>query len=161
MSYYDMESFFYGNVAAQIMVILLIIAIWVGLFFLFRAITLWYLKINKMLKEMQRSNEYLMRITMALEQGGRIPPMGGGFVPGPAVPGANPIMPGVNPVVPENNPAMPGEAPVMDASLQTFGMGAANEKPETAQAPEKHVCRQCGAVLQDGASFCVQCGTRN
>ncbi len=178
MNYYDAERFFYGNVAAQIIVIILIIAIWVGLFFLFRAITLWYLKINKMLKELQKSNEYLMRITMAVEQGNRMPPAGGGFGPGslmpgpgPAMPGNNPAMPGANSVMPGNNPAMPvtpvmpGATPVMSgepfAAETPWGTEAEKKNPETAQLPKQNICKQCGAVLQDGALFCVQCGTKN
>lgn len=163
MNYYDAERFFYGNVAAQIIVIILIIAIWVGLFFLFRAITLWYLKINKMLKELQKSNEYLMRITMAVEQGNRMPPAGG-FGPGSLMPGPGPVMPGNNPAMPVT-PVMPGATPVMSgepfAAETPWGTEAEKINPETAQLPKQNICKQCGAVLQDGALFCVQCGTKN
>lgn len=48
--------------------IILAIVIMVGLFFLFRAITCWYLKINKLLAELRKTNRYLEQIAAATTQ---------------------------------------------------------------------------------------------
>lgn len=169
----------YKNAAVGILIIILVIAIDIGLFFLFRAITCWYLKINKMLKELQKSNEYLERIAIAAERGANVPPMGRPYGNGPVAPG--PMMPGGGPAPVVPNQAVPAAGNTVISPMQgnaaAFQPGAAIVAPEAvnaaqkadtvvepskeAQAPEKRICKQCGAVLQDGAAFCIQCGTRN
>lgn len=61
-----------GNMSIAIVVvifgIILGIALLVGLFFLFRAITCWYFKINKMVDELKKIDAHLEKIAFLTEQ---------------------------------------------------------------------------------------------
>lgn len=63
-----LESYAQKGIAVIILAIVLSLVIMVGLFFLFRAITCWYLKINKLLAELRKTNRYLEQIAAATTQ---------------------------------------------------------------------------------------------
>lgn len=141
------------NPIVLIIVIVAGIAVSIGLFFLFRAITLWYFKINKMYKELQKTNRYLEQMLMN---------------------GANPAaserapMPVPNPVAAEPVqqtaplPVTPiPAAPVPVVPVQTAPVVAEAPAAPVAAEPVQRTCANCGAVLQEGAAFCMACGTRN
>ena len=54
---------------------------------------------------------------------------------------------------------------VTSGGTETLAAFVANEAPVFTPAPEAapaaRFCTNCGAKLQDGASFCMECGTRN
>lgn len=123
---YKMQNFFNQNIGVLIIAIIASVIIVIGLFFLIRVIALWYFKINKIINELKRTNDYLAKIAY----------------------GAQPI-------------ASPGAMP-QGVKADTANMPSTDKPVEIVQQmPVSPVCRQCGAVLQDGAIFCVQCGTKN
>lgn len=160
---------FYNDLALGICVIVLAVLAAVGLFFLFRAITLWYFKINAMLKELKKANAYLARIAAAAEsprpvmmqqghpampvQGMPVQPPMQGAVMQSAAP-ASVFRPGAAVVAPE----AVSEAPNTSAPAPA----AAPVQAEMTPAQEtKRTCVKCGAVLQEDANFCMECGTKN
>lgn len=64
----SLESYVQSRIAIIILAIVLSLVLMVGLFFLFRAITCWYLKINKLLAELRKANLYLEQIAAATTQ---------------------------------------------------------------------------------------------
>lgn len=179
----DFERIVAGSRVMLILVIVVSILVAIGLFFLFRAITLWYFKINKMLKELEKANGYLARLAAATERGPVPGPMMQQGRPVPPMP-QNPVMPGQpaapNPVMPGVQPAAP-VAPTQPVSgtmmLGQNPVKAGGEVPNLAPmpgmtptapvepvapaVPVKRTCVKCGAVLMDGATFCTECGTKN
>ena len=229
----NLQRVFSMGIIWVIIISVVAILVAVGLFFLFRAITLWYFKINAMLKELKKANAYLARIAAAadrpqpvmVQQGHPMmpgpgapvqPPMQGQGMPVPPMQPATPahqgtvvlgqmagtqpqqtpvsvFQPGASVVAPEavseapdtSAPAsiatpeyIPAAAPVKPvvapdpapAVTPDFAPvapsnpapAAAPVQPVIAPVPEmKRTCVNCGAVLQDGAIFCMECGTRN
>ncbi|MBQ9134474.1 MAG: zinc-ribbon domain-containing protein [Lachnospiraceae bacterium] len=127
-----------------IFAILLGIAAAVGLFFLFRAITCWYLKINKMLREQQKTNAYLERIAMALERNACNPAQAPGMQQAPS---QSPVAP-VSPVVAPIPPVVAPVPPVASPEAPSINIEMAIEKK----------CQHCGTTLSDSSVFCPQCG---
>lgn len=64
----SLESYAQRGIAVIILAIVLSLVLMVALFFLFRAITCWYLKINKLLAELREANLYLEQIAAATTQ---------------------------------------------------------------------------------------------
>lgn len=148
---YDVDSLMSQGIGIAIVVIVAGLLVWIGLFLLVRLIVLWYFKINKMLKELTKMNYYLERLVAQ------------GEVPHVTVqqaapqPVAQPTNPAPQPIVQPLDPApqpMIQPMPQETAAIPTMAAPAAAE-------PVKRTCVKCGAVLQDGASFCMQCGTKN
>lgn len=137
---YDVDSLLSQGIGIAIVVIVAGLLVSIGLFLLVRLIVLWYFKINKMLKELTKMNYYLERLVAQ------------GEVPHVTVQQAAP-QPIVQPLDPAPQP-MIQPMPQETAAIPTMAAPAAAE-------PVKRTCVKCGAVLQDGASFCMQCGTKN
>ena len=137
---YDVDSLLSQGIGIAIVVIVAGLLVSIGLFLLVRLIVLWYFKINKMLKELTKMNYYLERLVAQ------------GEVPHVTVQQAAP-QPIVQPLDPIPQP-MIQPMPQETAAIPTMAAPAAAE-------PVKRTCVKCGAVLQDGASFCMQCGTKN
>lgn len=137
---YDVDSLMNQGIGIAIVVIVAGLLVSIGLFLLVRLIVLWYFKINKMLKELTKMNYYLERLVAQ------------GEVPHVTVQQAAP-QPIVQPLDPIPQP-MIQPMPQETAAIPTMAAPAAAE-------PVKRTCVKCGAVLQDGASFCMQCGTKN
>lgn len=124
------------NMIAIVVVILaaiLGIAVCIGLFFLFRAITCWYFKINKIVAELKKIDEHLGTIARLTEQSLVVQRKTATDVPH-AVPAT---------------PVVPVSAPVVEV------------EPEVVSTPAARFCTGCGAQLQDGQNFCTQCGAKN
>lgn len=128
----------------MILIIVLALIVLIGLFFLFRAITCWYFKINKHVKALNAINANLERIAVALEQNKVIVPQQ--TVPAPVSPAPVSPAPAVSPT-----PA-PVVEPVL-AETPAFTVSA------PVAAPERK-CASCGSVLKEGAVFCVNCGSK-
>ena len=137
---YDVDSLLSQGIGIAIVVIVAGLLVSIGLFLLVRLIVLWYFKINKMLKELTKMNYYLERLVAQ------------GEVPLVTVQQAAP-QPIVQPLDPTPQPVIQ-PMPQETAAIPTMAAPAAAE-------PVKRTCVKCGAVLQDGASFCMQCGTKN
>ncbi len=161
---YEIERFFYQNPELKIVVIIAAIIIAVGLFFLFRVIALWYFKINKILAELKRTNDYLAKIAYGAQGSGNTGNLGPngpmqiqqGSVPmnkqatGQAVPAFS------------TSVVQPAATPVQGVRAEAANIPFSEKPVETVpQIPVQQVCRQCGAVLLNDAAFCVQCGTKN
>lgn len=133
------------------------IAVLIGLFFLFRELTCWYFKINKMAKELKQIDAHLEAIARLTEQNlslqrkiafdasktapvAEVGPAAPVVEVGPAAPVAE-VAP-ADPVV-EVVPA----APVVEAV--------------PAPAPAARFCTQCGNPIQEGQNFCTSCGAKN
>ncbi len=175
----DMFLDFWENIADNglilVLVIVLAIIVAIGLFFLFRAITCWYFKINKMLKELKKTNSYLERIAVAVEQNRAVIPPVPMVTPIPeaaAAPMVTPIpeaapIPVVAPVpvvapIPE---VVPVVAPVPESNSTVVIAPTPVEAPvfEAASAPvvaTEKKCASCGATLNPGTVFCVHCGAK-
>ncbi len=144
------------GIGMMILVIVLSIIVAIGLFFLFRAITCWYFKINKLLKELKKTNSYLERIAIATEQNKALAAPVQPYVNAQTAPQAikQPVAPAPVPAqaptpvpVPVVAPvAAPVEAPVFEAAAPVA-------------APEKK-CASCGSTLKEGTLFCVNCGAK-
>lgn len=139
------DSFTGAGIIILILAGIVSLLISIALFFLFRAITCWYFKINKLLKEQQKTNAYLERIAMAVERNASVP---ASFAAAPIVNSA-PMTPPVVQSIPVPQPA----PAVHNEPVQT--------QPEitVASEPAEKVCAGCGVVLPADASFCIQCGT--
>lgn len=163
----DIVDLFEQNIAIGIVAIIITIAIAIGLFFLVRAITCWYFKINQHIKQMKLMNDNLARIASALEvannASGQATQLAGnntrelvsaiasaaGQVAGavqPAAPAAKET-PVTQKTPVAEAPATPVEAPAMPVA-------------EAPAAPVAKVCPNCGSTLSDDAVFCVNCGTK-
>ena len=133
------------SIVVVILAVIVSLLVAIGLFFLFRAITCWYFKINKLLKEQQKTNAYLERIANAVERGASVP---ASFTAAPIV-NKVPVAPPVVQSIP-----VPQPAPVVhNEPVQT--------PPEITVAPEvsQKTCAGCGVLLPADAAFCTQCGT--
>ena len=148
---YDVDSLMSQGIGIAIVVIVAGLLVSIGLFFLVRLIVLWYFKINKMLKELTKMNYYLERLVAQ------------GEVPHVTVqqaapqPVAQPMNPAPQPIV---QPLDPVPQPMIQPMPQETAAIPAMAAPVAAE-PVRRTCVKCGAVLQDGASFCMQCGTKN
>lgn len=148
---YDVDSLMSQGIGIAIVVIVAGLLVSIGLFFLVRLIVLWYFKINKMLKELTKMNYYLERLVAQ------------GEVPHVTVqqaapqPVAQPMNPAPQPIV---QPLDPTPQPMIQPMPQETAAIPAMAAPVAAE-PVRRTCVKCGAVLQDGASFCMQCGTKN
>lgn len=155
------------GIGMMILVIVLSIIVAIGLFFLFRALICWYLKINKLLKELQKTNSYLERIVIATEQNKALAAPAQPYANVQAAPQApkQSVAPAPAPVptpapvvapVPTPAPA-PVVAPVpVSAPVETPVFEAASAP---VVAPEKK-CASCGSTLKEGTLFCVNCGAK-
>ena len=170
---YDVDSLLSQGIGIAIVVIVAGLLVSIGLFLLVRLIVLWYFKINKMLKELTKMNYYLERLVAQGEvphvtvQQAAPQPIVQPLDPAPQ-PVAQPTNPAPQPIVQPLDPApqpivqpldpipqpMIQPMPQETAAIPTMAAPAAAE-------PVKRTCVKCGAVLQDGASFCMQCGTKN
>lgn len=145
------EDLMSEGLAMMILVIVLSIIVAIGLFFLFRAITCWYLKINKMLKELQNANSYLERIAIATEQNRNM---------------ATPVQPYANAQTAPQAPKQPvAPAPVaaptpVAASTPAPAVAAASAPTATPMAAPERKCASCGSTLKEGTLFCVNCGAK-
>ena len=137
---YDVDSLMSQGIGIALVVIVAGLLVSIGLFFLVRLIVLWYFKINKMLKELTKMNYYLERLVAQ------------GEVPHVTVQQAAP-----QPIV---QPLDPVPQPMIQPMPQETAAIPAMAAPVAAE-PVRRTCVKCGAVLQDGASFCMQCGTKN
>lgn len=159
---YDVDSLLSQGIGIAIVVIVAGLLVSIGLFLLVRLIVLWYFKINKMLKELTKMNYYLERLVAQGEvphvtvQQAAPQPIVQPLDPTPQ-PVAQPMNPAPQPMVQPLDPTpqpMIQPMPQETAAIPTMAAPAAAE-------PVKRTCVKCGAVLQDGASFCMQCGTKN
>ena len=166
---YDVDSLMSQGIGIAIVVIVAGLLVSIGLFLLVRLIVLWYFKINKMLKELTKMNYYLERLVAQGEvphvtvQQAAPQPMN----PAPQ-PVAQPMNPAPQPIVQPLDPAPqpivqpldPVPQPMIQPMPQETAAIPAMAAPVAAE-PVRRTCVKCGAVLQDGASFCMQCGTKN
>ncbi len=181
---YDVDSLLSQGIGIAIVVIVAGLLVSIGLFLLVRLIVLWYFKINKMLKELTKMNYYLERLVAQ----GEVPHVTvQQAAPQPIVqpldlapqPVAQPMNPAPQPIVqpldlapqpivqpldptpqPMVQPLDPTPQPMIQPMPQETAAIPAMAAPIAAE-PVKRTCVKCGAVLQDGASFCMQCGTKN
>lgn len=159
------EDLINEGIGMMILVIVLSVIVAIGLFFLFRAITCWYLKINKLLKELKKANGYLERIAIATEQNKALAAPVSPYANASAAPQApkQAVAPAQAPVatpapVPVAAPtpvSAPVETPV-STPVETPVFEAASAP---VAAPEKK-CASCGSPLKDGSLFCVNCGAK-
>ncbi|MGN0384355.1 MAG: zinc-ribbon domain-containing protein [Lachnospiraceae bacterium] len=156
-------DFFERGIAMAIIAIVVTIAIAIGLFFLVRAITCWYFKINQAIKQLKLMNDNLARIAGALEfansANGQATQLAGnntrelvsaianaaGQVAGAVQPAAPAAGAPITKETPEA-PVTPVEAPAAPV--------------EVPAAPVAKVCPNCGSTLSEDAVFCVNCGTK-
>lgn len=170
---YDVDSLLSQGIGIAIVVIVAGLLVSIGLFLLVRLIVLWYFKINKMLKELTKMNYYLERLVVQGEvphvtvQQAAPQPIVQPLDPAPQ-PVAQPMNPAPQPMVqpldptpqPMVQPLDPTPQPMIQPMPQETAAIPAMAAPVAAE-PVKRTCVKCGAVLQDGASFCMQCGTKN
>lgn len=170
---YDVDSLLSQGIGIAIVVIVAGLLVSIGLFLLVRLIVLWYFKINKMLKELTKMNYYLERLVAQGEvprvtvQQAAPQPIVQPLDPAPQ-PVAQPMNPAPQPMVqpldptpqPMVQPLDPTPQPMIQPMPQETAAIPAMAAPVAAE-PVKRTCVKCGAVLQDGASFCMQCGTKN
>ncbi len=170
---YDVDSLLSQGIGIAIVVIVAGLLVSIGLFLLVRLIVLWYFKINKMLKELTKMNYYLERLVAQGEvphvtvQQAAPQPIVQPLDPAPQ-PVAQPMNPAPQPMVqpldptpqPMVQPLDPAPQPMIQPMPQETAAIPAMAAPVAAE-PVKRTCVKCGAVLQDGASFCMQCGTKN
>ena len=159
---YDVDSLMSQGIGIALVGIVVGLLVSIGLFFLVRLIVLWYFKINKMLKELTKMNYYLERLVAQGEvphvtvQQATPQPMAQPMNPAPQ-PIVQPLDPAPQPIV---QPLDPTPQPMIQPMPQETAAIPAMAAPVAAE-PVRHTCVKCGAVLQDGASFCMQCGTKN
>lgn len=170
---YDVDSLLSQGIGIAIVVIVAGLLVSIGLFLLVRLIVLWYFKINKMLKELTKMNYYLERLVAQGEvphvtvQQAAPQPIVQPLDPVPQ-PVAQPMNPAPQPMVqpldptpqPMAQPLDPTPQPMIQPMPQETAAIPTMAAPAAAE-PVKRTCVKCGAVLQDGASFCMQCGTKN
>lgn len=170
---YDVDSLMNQGIGIAIVVIVAGLLVSIGVFLLVRLIVLWYFKINKMLKELTKMNYYLERLVAQGEvphvtvQQAAPQPIVQPLDPAPQ-PVAQPMNPAPQPMVqpldptpqPMVQPLDPIPQPMIQPMPQETAAIPAMAAPVAAE-PVKRTCVKCGAVLQDGASFCMQCGTKN
>lgn len=170
---YDVDSLLSQGIGIAIVVIVAGLLVSIGLFLLVRLIVLWYFKINKMLKELTKMNYYLERLVAQGEvphvtvQQAAPQPIVQPLDPAPQ-PVAQPMNPAPQPMVqpldptPQSmvQPLDPTPQPMIQPMPQETAAIPTMAAPAAAE-PVKRTCVKCGAVLQDGASFCMQCGTKN
>lgn len=170
---YDVDSLMNQGIGIAIVVIVAGLLVSIGVFLLVRLIVLWYFKINKMLKELTKMNYYLERLVAQGEvphvtvQQAAPQPIVQPLDPAPQ-PVAQPMNPAPQPMVqpldptpqPMVQPLDPTPQPMIQPMPQETAAIPAMAAPVAAE-PVKRTCVKCGAVLQDGASFCMQCGTKN
>ena len=170
---YDVDSLLSQGIGIAIVVIVAGLLVSIGLFLLVRLIVLWYFKINKMLKELTKMNYYLERLVAQGEvphvtvQQAAPQPIVQPLDPAPQ-PVAQPMNPAPQPIVQPLDPAPqpivqpldPTPQPMIQPMPQETAAIPAMAAPVAAE-PVKRTCVKRGAVLQDGASFCMQCGTKN
>lgn len=170
---YDVDSLLNQGIGIAIVVIVAGLLVSIGVFLLVRLIVLWYFKINKMLKELTKMNYYLERLVAQGEvphvtvQQAAPQPIVQPLDPAPQ-PVAQPMNPAPQPMVQPLDPAPqpmvqpldPTPQPMIQPMPQETAAIPAMAAPVAAE-PVKRTCVKCGAVLQDGASFCMQCGTKN
>ena len=170
---YDVDSLMNQGIGIAIVVIVAGLLVSIGVFLLVRLIVLWYFKINKMLKELTKMNYYLERLVAQ----GEVPHVTGQqAAPQPIVqpldpapqPVAQPMNPAPQPMVQPLDPTPQPMVQPLDPTLQPMIQPMPQETAAipamaapVAAEPVKRTCVKCGAVLQDGASFCMQCGTKN
>lgn len=140
---------------AGILSVVLGIAVSIGLFFLFRAITCWYLKINKMLAELKKIDAHMERIAFLTEKS-----MNAQFAAlnqssqafsspsGAATQSSVPYSGAPSPSVSYSEPV-----------AATTSVSQAEQAAPVSQAVR--YCINCGNQLQDGQDYCVVCGTKN
>lgn len=170
---YDVDSLMNQGIGIAIVVIVAGLLVSIGVFLLVRLIVLWYFKINKMLKELTKMNYYLERLVaqgevphVTVQQAAPQPivqPLDP--VPQPVAQPMNPApQPMVQPLDPTPQPMVqpldPAPQPMIQPMPQETAAIPTMAAPAAAE-PVKRTCVKCGAVLQDGASFCMQCGTKN
>ena len=170
---YDVDSLMSQGIGIAIVVIVAGLLVSIGVFLLVRLIVLWYFKINKMLKELTKMNYYLERLVaqgevphVTVQQAAPQPivqPLDP--VPQPVAQPMNPApQPMVQPLDPTPQPMVQPLDPTPQPMIQPMPQETAAIPTMAAPAaaePVKRTCVKCGAVLQDGASFCMQCGTKN
>lgn len=170
---YDVDSLLSQGIGIAIVVIVAGLLVSIGLFLLVRLIVLWYFKINKMLKELTKMNYYLERLVAQGEvphvtvQQAAPQPIVQPLDPAPQ-PVAQPMNPAPQPMVQPHDPTPqpmvqpldPTPQPMIQPMPQETAAIPTMAAPAAAE-PVKRTCVKCGAVLQDGASFCMQCGTKN
>ena len=170
---YDVDSLLSQGIGIAIVVIVAGLLVSIGLFLLVRLIVLWYFKINKMLKELTKMNYYLERLVAQGEvphvtvQQAAPQPIVQPLDPAPQ-PVAQPMNPAPQPIVqpldptpqPMVQPLDPTPQPMIQPMPQETAAIPTMAAPAAAELV-KRTCVKCGAVLQDGASFCMQCGTKN
>jgi len=127
-----------------ILAIVLAIIVAIGLFFLFRAITCWYFKINKHVKTLNAINTNLERIAIALEQNKVVVPQQPVSAPASVSPAVAPI--------PVPTP-IKTSAPAVDPAPVEVAASA----PVVAT---ERKCASCGSLLKEGTVFCVNCGAK-
>ena len=155
----DFAYLFQQGIAIGIVAIIITIAIAIGIFFLVRAITCWYFKINQHIKQMKLMNDNLARIASALEfannASGQATQLAGNNtreLVSAIANAAGQVAGAVQPAAPlagasvAEAPATPVEAPTVPV--------------EASAAPVAKVCPNCGSTLSDDAIFCVNCGTK-
>ena len=135
-----------------ILAIVLAIIVAIGLFFLFRAITCWYFKINKHVKALNAINTNLERIAIALEQNKVV-------VPQHTVSAQAPVFPAVAPI--------PVPAPVKASTPAVEPAPVVAVDPAPVEGPAsapviatERKCASCGTTLKEGTVFCVNCGAK-
>lgn len=170
---YDVDSLMNQGIGIAIVVIVAGLLVSIGVFLLVRLIVLWYFKINKMLKELTKMNYYLERLVAQGEvphvtvQQAAPQPIVQPLDPAPQ-PVAQPMNPAPQPMVQPLDPTPQPMVQPLDPTLQPMIQPMPQETAAipamaapVAAEPVKRTCVKCGAVLQDGASFCMQCGTKN
>ncbi|MBQ7954449.1 MAG: zinc-ribbon domain-containing protein [Lachnospiraceae bacterium] len=132
-----------------ILAILLGIAISIGLFFLFRELTCWYFKINKLLQEQRKTNAYLERIAMTIERSAF------NQMQNPAIQ--------VQPVQPEQpvqseQPVQPAVTPEPSAESSVEPSLSQQTVSDSIEKVAKK-CPNCGHEVSDNYAFCMKCGS--
>ena len=141
-----------------ILIIVLSIIVFIGLVFLFRAITCWYIKTGKILKELKKTNSYLERIAIAVEQNRVMVPQQPVSAPTPVVEPTPVVAPApVAEPTPVVAPAPVAEPTPVVAPVAVEAPAFAASAPVA--APERK-CASCGSTLKEVALFCVNCGAK-
>ena len=166
----DFAYLFQQGIAIGIVAIIITIAIAIGIFFLVRAITCWYFKINQHIKQMKLMNDNLARIASALEfannASGQATQLAGNNtreLVSAIANAAGQVAGAVQPAAPLAGASV-AEAPAIQKTPAAEAPATPVEAPtvpvEASAAPVARVCPNCGSTLSDDAIFCVNCGTK-
>ena len=163
----DIVDLFEQSIAIGIVAIIVTIAIAIGIFFLVRAITCWYFKINQHIKQMKLMNDNLARIASALEfannASGQATQLAGNNtreLVSAIANAAGQVAGAVQPTAPAAKESPVAETPATPIEASVTPAEAPAVPVEASAAPVARVCPNCGSTLSDDAVFCVNCGTK-